>query len=929
MGKYMINDSPDIKNLKREAYKKSNGQPFSFTTDDKNIQRLDSYSKNKSNKNSSKPSSNGIMKLKPMDEEEEIKAAQNNKTINEVDKDGRVIKKIQLQEKKLSPVEEENIKHIFKKLFLFDNFPDDVLDIIMSSLVLVQVEAGDYLYLKGAQSSCFYIVLEGVLNAYDNDEGSNENVKLVKVYKEWDYFGVNSLMAKDHFNIVNYSVQCIQTAKLFVLNGDTFLTIRQRLVNIRLEERFAFLNTIIFFKSLDCIQKHLLADKMEMVNFKKEDKIINKGDKDKAIYLIKSGSVSCQIRGTEYKILRVSDYFGIVNLFIGGSRTLDIVAREQTVCFRLTEKDLSESMGKNYIEVMLMAIFSENISNNPTIADIINDSNMKSVFEKFKVVSYSKNEKINDKTKNGKRIVLVLEGNFISTETDKAQFRSGDIIGEDTLTNNVDIPTNLVAFPDCLTLEADLNDITDYLGEEFRATTMNLLHRVSKMKKMRFLSLISENTLKMIVDGIKKEKFYQNQNIITEGQTGNKFYIIIKGTVRVTRGDKILREMERETIFGELALMSEDGIRTATVTAVTNVSCYVMTKQKFQIILKEAQINEYIHYQMNIRNDLIGLSDLYLIQDLGKGKFGVVNLVHNKKAIYAIKAINRRDANMRKRIASYLIMERRIMLALDHPFITKMVRSFKNDNYVFLLLEYINGISLKELLVSQMITFNMNDTRFYIASMLLALDYLNHRRIIHRDIKPANIMINNDGYMKMIDFGTSKIIKDYTNTIIGTPHYMAPEVLMGKGYSLSCDYWSIGICAFELFYRKYPFGQDAQEIMAIYNEIMYSSFQFPFENEMFDSLNRFIKSLLVKPVERRLCTFSKIKVLDLFDGFDFEDLLKFRMNPPFKPSSTTYKVEDLGRFRLPYEEEIDRVAGFKMNTMMSKQQWDTEWAEEF
>jgi cGMP-dependent protein kinase len=81
-------------------------------------------------------------------------------------------------------------------------------------------------------------------------------------------------------------------------------------------------------------------------------------------------------------------------------------------------------------------------------------------------------------------------------------------------------------------------------------------------------------------------------------------------------------------------------------------------------------------------------------------------------------------------------------------------------------------------------------------------------------------MIDKTGYLKMIDFGTSKCVTDFMQTIIGTPHYIAPEILVGKGYSLSSDFWSLGICMYEIYFGSYPFGNNANDILEVYKEVL-------------------------------------------------------------------------------------------------------------
>lgn len=133
----------------------------------------------------------------------------------------------------------------------------------------------------------------------------------------------------------------------------------------------------------------------------------------------------------------------------------------------------------------------------------------------------------------------------------------------------------------------------------------------------------------------------------------------------------------------------------------------------------------------------------------------------------------------------------------DFPFVMKFVRSFRDDRCVYFLLEFIEGLELFDV-IRQIGLLSTADSHFYIASMLLTIEYLHSNSIIYRDLKPENVMVDHAGYVKLIDMGTAKIMQSKvgslsrTFTIIGTPHYMAPEVISGKGYNFLVDLWSIG-----------------------------------------------------------------------------------------------------------------------------------------
>lgn len=318
---------------------------------------------------------------------------------------------------------------------------------------------------------------------------------------------------------------------------------------------------------------------------------------------------------------------------------------------------------------------------------------------------------------------------------------------------------------------------------------------------------------------MKKEKFGPDEIILKEGTLGDRFFLINRGRVRIFQNDKTIRELEKGNYFGEISLLNKEN-RTASVASVDNSVCYILTKQDFLSIIDQS-ILDLIRSKIYFQDTSVLLNELYYIKFLGKGKFGNVSLVHNSKNLYAIKSISKRLVENRKSLSKYFIQERSIMQSIDHPFISRFVKSLQNENFCFFLLEFVNGENLDNYLRVKKNIRDEYETKFYIGILLYTIDYLHKKSISHRDLKPCNIMIDSKGYLKIIDFGTSKIIKDFTHTIIGTPHYIAPEILIGKGYSLTTDYWSIGICMYEIFYGIYPFGNTASDIMEVYKEIVH------------------------------------------------------------------------------------------------------------
>ena len=197
-----------------------------------------------------------------------------------------------------------------------------------------------------------------------------------------------------------------------------------------------------------------------------------------------------------------------------------------------------------------------------------------------------------------------------------------------------------------------------------------------------------------------------------------------------------------------------------------------------------------------------------MIKVVGRGSFGKVYMCRKKDTgkIYAMKTL-KKDFIIRKNQVSNTKIERDIMTAVSHPFIVKLHFAFQTEETVYFVTDFLNGGELFFHLCNE-IRFSESRAKFYAAQMILALKALHENGIIYRDLKPENVILDSEGYLKLTDFGLSKVdlpTDELTNTFCGTPEYLAPEIITHKGHSFKVDWWSLGILLYEMISGINPF----------------------------------------------------------------------------------------------------------------------------
>ena len=301
------------------------------------------------------------------------------------------------------------------------------------------------------------------------------------------------------------------------------------------------------------------------------------------------------------------------------------------------------------------------------------------------------------------------------------------------------------------------------------------------------------------------------------------------------------------------------------------------------------------------------ISNFKQIKVLGQGKFGKVFLVQEteSKKLYAMKRIKKPDIT-NIHLINQIKEEQKILKQLNHPFILKLHYSFQDNNNLYLITDFMQGGDLHSLL-SKSIQLKENKAKFYLSEILLALEYMHKNNLIYRDLKPENILIDENGHIKLSDFGLSKILNENnkTYTLCGTSYYKAPEINLGKGYDRMCDFWSFGIIMFEMICGFKPFDINNNKELII----DYDNLNIHFIDDInYSSKDLIMKLLVVNPKERLgFNSVDDIKNHQFFKNVDFNKVLSKKEIPPFIP-----KIEhdlDLKYFNSKYTEMDLRSLG--------------------
>jgi cGMP-dependent protein kinase len=257
--------------------------------------------------------------------------------------------------------------------------------------------------------------------------------------------------------------------------------------------------------------------------------------------------------------------------------------------------------------------------------------------------------------------------------------------------------------------------------------------------------------------------------------------------------------------------------------------------------------------------------------------------------VYALKSVPRWKV-VTHDLYDNVKQEKQVLEVLSHMFILKSVKTFQDPQRIYYLTEFVKGVELHDALKKIGLVSDA-DAKFYAGSLVLILEHLHERSIVYRDLKPENLMVDDHGYLKLTDFGNAKIIEGRTYTVLGTPHYMAPEVILGKGYDCLADLWSLGVILYEFVSGLLPFGDDLKNPYDVYEAILAHQLRYarylkcPFPSQTL------IEQLLSKhPAARVGYSSDTLRSHIWFRGFEWDKLINKDLPPPYVPKVQDYSA---------------------------------------
>ncbi|CAD8186439.1 unnamed protein product [Paramecium pentaurelia] len=662
-------------------------------------------------------------------------------------------------------------------------------------------------------------------------------------------------------------------------------------------------NDHFIFKSVPQSDIEYVVEQMFYCTVPDGQFVFKQGDKATSYFLIERGQCQIIINGELKKTLKSGDAFGELAMLYNAPRSASVKAVGDCAFWAIDRntfrKVVEQQNQRNYDE-------NREFMKKVEFFSFLTEEQRDAICNVLITLLFKKGEIIVSEGDVANSFYIIKKGKVSIIKGDKevTQMNAGESFGEAALYQSCQRAATVKAADEevrCLSLSKD--DIQKILGQKIQ-TVKYINTQKWALQQNPILGKLTSIQIEKIIQNVRQVHYEKNEIILKVGQQCLKVYIVLEGEIATIPSNKYV--FGKGKVFGDQFLKSSNLDNKMAESLQVKSDEAIIAEFEIKMFMQMIggsveqmiQKNENSHEQKYLNRPSallkkdysnITLDKLICIKKLGQGQFGNVYLVRTNQEdkLYALKCISKAQI-VEQHLERHLAQEKQVLSTINFPFLMQFYKSMKDQNYIYFLIEFIKGMELFDA-IREIGLLNVTDSQFYIGSLLICVEYLHKLQIIYRDIKPENIMVDEKGYLRMIDMGTAKFLNQKsirTYTIIGTPHYMAPEIITGKGYTFTVDLWSIGVCLYEFMCGGVPYAEDADDPYEIYEEIQKKSLNYPpFMKDK--KAKKFIEQLLSKTPEVRLGgSYAALKANNWFDKFDWDKLMDKELKPPFIPKKT-------------------------------------------
>ena len=712
----------------------------------------------------------------------------------------------------LDRVKTSEDKHLIasalKTHFIFTSLTEEQRDLVIEAMKLYSIRDNEVVFEEGQPAVNFFVLASGRMEVTNKSQ-------VLGIITPGHGFGELALL---YDTPRTATVTARKDSTLWGIDRKTFKSFVEKIQSQQYEENQRFLDSIEVFQVLTRKEKDSLLMLLKISTFTPGARIVTQGETGNVCFIIKEGMVTCERDGREVTRLGKGEFFGEQTVLYGGVRTATVIAQGVVKCLSIGRQDLQKALGSSLLQVIYRNSLRISFDRCVSLRKLGTEQ-WEQLIAAMRISSHVQGQVIIPAgTQQDAALWIVLRGELALRGSAEVLASTFTVVGGGEFSSSERYSEDVIVSSEGADVaRMSREELEECLGGSLAVATMHS-QALDVLARIQLLRGLSREKQRSLLQAMQLRTFADQEVVVRQDDPGDSFFIIESGRVEVIKNGITIRTIAKLDYFGERSMLSNE-TRSATIVALGGVQCWVMNRTHFNQLIDQS-IRKQLHKRIMLQDDSILLQDLVYVKTLGRGMFGVVVLtVHPDTGNrYALKSVSRAKV-VKYHLKQNMLLERNILMQLDHTFIVKLIKTFKDQTHMHFLTEYVRGMDFFDVLRKMDALLTSEEARFYVVSLMIILDHLHERDIIYRDLKPENVMIDEDGYPKLIDFGTAKLTTR-TYTIIGTPHYMAPEVVMGKGYNAGADYWSVGIMLFEMTCGRVPFGDEEEDPFRIYECIL-------------------------------------------------------------------------------------------------------------